>query len=397
MFLVNSVWSSSSPSADAPPSDQEEIVRRGGGGVGVVNNNTEISYNSFQYQSPSATPRSKMREIPMEDLEIAMKVVIVGNGSVGKSSMIQRFCRGIFTRDYKKTIGVDFLERILTVDDQPVRLMLWDTAGQEEFDAITRTYYRGANACVLACSITDKESFLALPKWKNKVCRECGDVPMVLVANKVDLQKESVVDSAELEGMARSLGVPKLIKTSVKDDLNVATVFNYLAQSYMQSILSQVSGLDSHDPYIDPMMNEANSLHVPLFPPNNKSVQQQKGMITNGHNNKKGNQIALINGNSNNKSSNTKTGKSLFRNPIILKSSQPINGTQSTPSTPSPPPNNNNNNNSSGFGGFFSKNKQNNNYNHQQNNYQQHAQHQNLFHRSRSNKYAANVIPLRLR
>lgn len=103
--------------------------------------------------------------------------------------MIQRFCRGIFTRDYKKTIGVDFLERVMTIDDQSVRLMLWDTAGQEgmkchcsmkseirndffnsiEFDAITRTYYRGANACVLACSVTDKESFLALPKWKNKV------------------------------------------------------------------------------------------------------------------------------------------------------------------------------------------------------------------------------------
>ena len=100
-----------------------------------------------------------------------MQVVIVGNGSVGKSSMIQRFCRGIFTRDYKKTIGVDFLERLLTVvDDHQVRLMLWDTAGQEEFDAITRTYYRGANACVLACSVTDKESFLALPKWKTKVC-----------------------------------------------------------------------------------------------------------------------------------------------------------------------------------------------------------------------------------
>jgi len=70
MFLVNSVWSSSSPSADAPPPDQEEVVRKGG----VVNDNTEISYNSFQYQTASSTPRSKMRDIPMEDLEIAMKV-----------------------------------------------------------------------------------------------------------------------------------------------------------------------------------------------------------------------------------------------------------------------------------------------------------------------------------
>lgn len=111
-----------------------------------------------------------------EDLEIAIKVVVVGNGAVGKSSLIQRYCKGSFTKEYKKTIGVDFLERQLRwvccrlhllvqleaemlaqVDPPPflhacllcrvggedTRLMLWDTAGQEEFDAITKAYYRG--------------------------------------------------------------------------------------------------------------------------------------------------------------------------------------------------------------------------------------------------------------
>ncbi|XP_009867199.1 PREDICTED: ras-related protein Rab-23-like, partial [Apaloderma vittatum] len=77
-----------------------------------------------------------------EDMEVAIKVVVVGNGAVGKSSMIQRYCKGIFTKDYKKTIGVDFLERQIQVNDEDVRLMLWDTAGQEEFDAITKAYYR---------------------------------------------------------------------------------------------------------------------------------------------------------------------------------------------------------------------------------------------------------------
>nr|XP_051710582.1 ras-related protein Rab-23 isoform X5 [Oryctolagus cuniculus] len=77
-----------------------------------------------------------------EDLEVAIKMVVVGNGAVGKSSMIQRYCKGIFTKDYKKTIGVDFLERQIQVNDEDVRLMLWDTAGQEEFDAITKAYYR---------------------------------------------------------------------------------------------------------------------------------------------------------------------------------------------------------------------------------------------------------------
>ncbi|XP_015177202.1 PREDICTED: ras-related protein Rab-23-like [Polistes dominula] len=107
-----------------------------------------------------------MRE---EELELSLKVVIVGNGAVGKSSMIQRFCKGTYTRDYKKTIGVDFLEREIEIDGEDVRLMLWDTAGQEEFDAITAAYYRGAHACVLAYSATDRNSFDAIPSWKLKV------------------------------------------------------------------------------------------------------------------------------------------------------------------------------------------------------------------------------------
>ena len=72
--------------------------------------------------------------------------------------------------------------------------MLWDTAGQEEFDAITKAYYRGAQACVIAFSTTDHASFEAVKKWKRKVEDECGHVPMVLVQNKIDLLHESQVD-----------------------------------------------------------------------------------------------------------------------------------------------------------------------------------------------------------
>ena len=72
-----------------------------------------------------------------------VQVVIVGDGGVGKSSLIRRYCQGSFTSAYRKTIGVDFLEKVVIADSgQQVRLMLWDTAGQEEFDAITRAYYR---------------------------------------------------------------------------------------------------------------------------------------------------------------------------------------------------------------------------------------------------------------
>ncbi|CAO1354525.1 unnamed protein product [Diamesa serratosioi] len=176
-----------------------------------------------------------MRE---EELEIAIKVVIVGNGGVGKSSMIQRYCKGIYTRDYKKTIGVDFLERQIDVDGEDIRIMLWDTAGQEEFDAITKAYYRGAQACVLSFSTTDRCSFDAVKDWKKKVENECGEIPTILVQNKIDLMDNSVVSFEESELLARNLGC-RLFRTSVKEDLNVAAVFRYLATKCHQLIKQQ--------------------------------------------------------------------------------------------------------------------------------------------------------------
>lgn len=178
-----------------------------------------------------------MRE---EELEIALKVVIVGNGGVGKSSMIQRYCKGIYTRDYKKTIGVDFLERQIEIDGEDVRIMLWDTAGQEEFDAITKAYYRGAQACVLTFSTTDRASFEAVKEWKMKVENECGEIPTVIVQNKIDLMDQAVVSPDEVEMLSRNLGC-RLIRSSVKEDINISIVFRYLATKCHQLIKHQYS------------------------------------------------------------------------------------------------------------------------------------------------------------
>ncbi|GFN79559.1 ras-related protein rab-23-like [Plakobranchus ocellatus] len=156
-----------------------------------------------------------MRE---EEVEVAIKVVVVGNGAVGKSSMIQRYCKGIFTRDYKKTIGVDFLERQIELEGEDVRLMLWDTAGQEEFDAITKAYYRGAQACVLAFSTVDRESFEAIELWKQKVEDEVGEIAMVIVQNKIDL-----IDDA-------------LVHTYAYLNLSSLSVFRYLAEKYLERL-----------------------------------------------------------------------------------------------------------------------------------------------------------------
>lgn len=190
-----------------------------------------------------------------DELEISIKVVIVGNGAVGKSSMIQRYCRGIFTNSYKKTIGVDFLEKQLRIGGEEVRLMLWDTAGQEEFDAITKAYYRGAQACVVGFSTVDRASFEAVRRWKKKVEDECGSIPMVLVQNKIDLMHEAEVSPDEVERLAKECRM-RLYRTSVKEDLNVSGVFQHLAENYVNKVKSF---------NLEPAMQASQSQHGSLF------------------------------------------------------------------------------------------------------------------------------------
>ncbi|KAJ3280525.1 Ras- protein Rab-23 [Borealophlyctis nickersoniae] len=129
-----------------------------------------------------------------EDVDPAVKILVVGNGSIGKSTMIRRFCKGHYEENYKKTIGVAYVEREIEVPEfGSVRLMLWDTAGQEEFDAMTREYYKDTDAVVLAFSSTDRLSFETIKAWRDKVTAVCDDLAMVLVQNKIDLLHEALV------------------------------------------------------------------------------------------------------------------------------------------------------------------------------------------------------------
>ena len=179
----------------------------------------------------------------MEEFERELKVVILGDGGVGKTSLVRRFATGIFTDSYKKTIGVDFLERMLYLPalGEEARLMLWDTAGQEEFDTLTRAYYRGAACAVLAFSTVDRKSFFAVRSWRAKLAAECGNsLPTVLVQTKVDLMGsvedggeegedgKRIVGPDEAEGLAEQLGL-RFHRISTKENLGVDSVFRDLA------------------------------------------------------------------------------------------------------------------------------------------------------------------------
>ena len=100
-----------------------------------------------------------MDDMTCDDFSTTIKCVVLGNGMVGKSTLAKLFCQGIFTDTYKKTIGVDFMEKQFEVEElaETVHMMIWDTAGQEEFNSLTTRYYKGAGAAVLVFSTTDRE------------------------------------------------------------------------------------------------------------------------------------------------------------------------------------------------------------------------------------------------
>ena len=104
------------------------------------------------------------------------KFIIVGDSSVGKSCLVLRFTDGKFKNQHDLTIGVEFASRLVQVDtNAAVKLQIWDTAGQESFRSITRSYYRGSIAAVLAYDITSKQSFLNCVKWLEDIQENSHD------------------------------------------------------------------------------------------------------------------------------------------------------------------------------------------------------------------------------
>lgn len=190
----------------------------------------------------------------LENVEDSIKVIVVGDGNVGKTSMLRRFVRGEFVDQYKKTIGAEFLEKEVYVRDlnQSVTLMLWDTAGQEVFNALTASYYRGAGAAILSFSTIDRDSFMSVEKWKQKVEAQCGKITMILCQTKYDLLSEAAVSNPEAEALAVKLKLP-FFRISTKDNFNVTQLFEFTARLCLASGMGMDGGVESLQAHATPV------------------------------------------------------------------------------------------------------------------------------------------------
>jgi small GTP-binding protein len=167
------------------------------------------------------------------------KVVIIGDGNVGKTSLVRRFCEGKFEDSRILTIGVDFQIKAITLGERAVRLSIWDVAGQERFRAFRDQFYAGTLAAALVYDVTAPASFFNLPRWRRELLSSQPDVPMVVIGNKIDLGP--VVPPVEAEGWARFEGNMPFLQTSALTGENVEEFFQglgYLALKHRETQLA---------------------------------------------------------------------------------------------------------------------------------------------------------------
>lgn len=172
--------------------------------------------------------------------ERLLKVLVIGDLGVGKTSVIRRYVHQVFSQHYRATIGVDFALKVLNWDHRTVvRLQLWDVAGQERYGNMTRVYYREAVGALVVFDMTRLSTFQAVLKWKgdldSKVALNNGrSVPAVLLANKSDQRRLGLCPKLpKLENFSRDYGFVDWYETSAKDNTNIDAAITCLVRSIM--------------------------------------------------------------------------------------------------------------------------------------------------------------------
>jgi Ras-related protein Rab-7A len=171
----------------------------------------------------------------MSSKRTLLKIIILGDSAVGKTSLMNQYVNNKFSSHYKVTIGADFLSKDVDIDDRIVTLQIWDTAGQERFQSLGVAFYRGADAVMLVYDLTNAKTFENLKDWREEFLHQANpkgadSFPFIVVGNKKDLDKERhVVPKKRAKAFCEKLSMPHF-RASAKDGSNVEKSFATLVK-----------------------------------------------------------------------------------------------------------------------------------------------------------------------
>jgi len=163
------------------------------------------------------------------------KVSVIGDGRVGKTSLITRFTKGNFDTNYAITIGAQFSEYKREIEGDKITLFFWDIAGQDSFHFVRPSFYAKSHAAIMVYSLEKnklgKQSYKDIVNWHREVKQFCGDIPIVLFANKVDLIDENNLNNAKIQNLIDNLNLWDYYITSAKSGQGVRRAFNSIIEN----------------------------------------------------------------------------------------------------------------------------------------------------------------------
>jgi small GTP-binding protein len=169
------------------------------------------------------------------------KVIIIGPGAVGKTSILHRFVEDKFSFRYKLTIGADFLSKIIQNNDETVKLQIWDIGGQERYKFLRQSFFDGANGALIVFDLSRWHTFEELEGWLSDLREYAGEeIPFVLIGNKVDLidKKDELYERESAEVFAKKEKTC-YVETSAKTGENVEETFVNLTYKMLKNTNSK--------------------------------------------------------------------------------------------------------------------------------------------------------------
>ena len=171
----------------------------------------------------------------MGEQDITLKILLIGDSYVGKTSLLLQYIDRECPENHMATIGVEFKDKIIQINKKNVKLQVWDTSGQERYRSITKNFYRNADGVMFICDVTKESTFENIKNWliDSEQNSNNSNFKKILVGNKIDLQKERVIDKEKLENFASKKGM-NFYEASAKEGTNVDQIFTELAKLILE-------------------------------------------------------------------------------------------------------------------------------------------------------------------
>ena len=182
-----------------------------------------------------------------EHIDFKVKIMFIGNSSVGKTSIIKRYSKNIFSTSYISTLGIDFESKNINIDNKTINLQIWDTAGQEKYKVLSKNYYNNSNAFIIVYDITNLESFESVMNWIDQIKENAPEnVKSILLGNKSDLEEKRIISEEEGKNLAKKINI-NFYETSAQNGANIEKAIDNL----VKDVINDENFIKENTPKLD--------------------------------------------------------------------------------------------------------------------------------------------------